>query len=177
MAAISYARPCPVVIIGAVSAGHEVRLSQGSFRGMTPSEPPGVTITLSSDEALVLYDWLERIIKNGDLERLVPDPPEWFALLRLSGVLEETPPWCWHVRSRRAPSSRSSRSGSQRPLDANQPREPGFRLGRDHATHSGCSGWHRPSAPAKRSEESSGRRPVRRSARLRLTRPRCTRSQ
>lgn len=80
---------------GTASSGNELRSAQVSFRDMTPSDPPGVTITLSSDEALVLYDWLERIIKNGDLERLVPDPPEWFALLGLSGVLEESlvEPW------------------------------------------------------------------------------------
>jgi hypothetical protein len=90
MVAISYARPCPVVVTGAVSAGRQGRLAQVSFRGMTPAEPPGASITLSSDEALVLFDWLERIIQSNDLERLVPDPPEWFALLRLSGVLEST---------------------------------------------------------------------------------------
>jgi hypothetical protein len=67
------------MVTGVVSTGRQGRLAQASFRGMTASEPPGVTITLSSDEALVLDDWLERIIQSNDLERLVPDPPEWFA--------------------------------------------------------------------------------------------------
>lgn len=47
-----------------------------------------VTIRLSADEALVLFEWIHRIEDSGDEEALVAYPGEQGALTRLSGALE-----------------------------------------------------------------------------------------
>ncbi|WP_405884400.1 hypothetical protein OG747_41000 [Streptomyces sp. NBC_01384] len=50
-----------------------------------------ITIKLTSDEALVLSDWLERV-QMTDLSRLVDDPAAWAPIHKLAGTLDKTLP-------------------------------------------------------------------------------------
>ncbi|WP_327289955.1 hypothetical protein [Streptomyces sp. NBC_01198] len=50
-----------------------------------------ITIKLTSDEALVLSDWLERI-QTTDLSRLVDDAATWAPIHKIAGSLDRTLP-------------------------------------------------------------------------------------
>lgn len=50
-----------------------------------------IIIKLTSDEALVLSDWLERV-QMTDLNRLVDDEAVWAPIHRLSGTLDKSLP-------------------------------------------------------------------------------------
>ncbi|MGH4029230.1 hypothetical protein ACQB60_09885 [Actinomycetota bacterium Odt1-20B] len=50
-----------------------------------------VTIKLTSDEALVLSDWLERL-QMTDLSRFVDDPAVWSPIHRIAGTLDKALP-------------------------------------------------------------------------------------
>ncbi|MFF7705008.1 hypothetical protein [Streptomyces lydicus] len=45
-------------------------------------------IELTSDQALVLSDWLHRVMHKEDFSNVVDDRAVWSALLRISGNLE-----------------------------------------------------------------------------------------
>ncbi|MBK3580985.1 hypothetical protein JHN63_45895 [Streptomyces sp. MBT65] len=47
-----------------------------------------ITIKLTSDEALVLSDWLERV-QMTDLSRLVDDPAAWAPIHKIAGTLDK----------------------------------------------------------------------------------------
>ena len=47
-----------------------------------------VTIKLTSDEALVLSHWLERL-QMTDLSRVVDDPAVWTPIHRIAGTLDK----------------------------------------------------------------------------------------
>ncbi|MEW2384505.1 hypothetical protein AB0873_20775 [Micromonospora sp. NPDC047707] len=49
-------------------------------------------IKLSHDQALVLSDWLDRVIGTEAFDRLVDDPAIWAALYSISGPLETSLP-------------------------------------------------------------------------------------
>ncbi|MEH0937749.1 hypothetical protein [Micromonospora psammae] len=49
-------------------------------------------IKLSHDQALVLSDWLDRVIGTAAFDRLVDDPAVWSALYSISGPLETSLP-------------------------------------------------------------------------------------
>ncbi|MBL1093931.1 hypothetical protein ACWCXK_21185 [Streptomyces sp. NPDC001739] len=51
----------------------------------------GITIKLTSDEALVLSDWLQRV-QMTDLSRLVDDPAAWAPIHKLAGTLDTALP-------------------------------------------------------------------------------------
>ncbi|MFJ4091247.1 hypothetical protein ACIPYS_06645 [Kitasatospora sp. NPDC089913] len=50
-----------------------------------------VTIKLTSDEALVLSDWLEKL-QMTDLSRVVDDPAVWAPIHRIAGALDKSLP-------------------------------------------------------------------------------------
>ncbi|MFF9364541.1 hypothetical protein [Streptomyces griseoluteus] len=50
-----------------------------------------VTIKLTSDEALVLSHWLERL-QMTDLSRVVDDPAVWAPIHRIAGMLDKALP-------------------------------------------------------------------------------------
>ncbi|MFE2357905.1 hypothetical protein [Streptomyces parvulus] len=50
-----------------------------------------VTIKLTSDAALVLSHWLEKL-QRTDLNRVVDDPAVWAPIHRIAGTLEKAPP-------------------------------------------------------------------------------------
>ncbi|MFE6727266.1 hypothetical protein ACFVDN_05120 [Streptomyces californicus] len=50
-----------------------------------------VTIELTSDEALVLSDWLEKL-QMTDLSRVVDDPAVWAPIHRIAGTLDKSLP-------------------------------------------------------------------------------------
>ncbi|WP_406053861.1 hypothetical protein [Streptomyces sp. NBC_01077] len=50
-----------------------------------------VTIKLTSDEALVLSDWLEKL-QMTDLSRVVDDPAVWAPIHRIAGTLAKSLP-------------------------------------------------------------------------------------
>ncbi|MEU9366764.1 hypothetical protein AB0D78_44610 [Streptomyces avermitilis] len=50
-----------------------------------------VTIKLTSDEALVLSHWLERL-QMTDLSRVVDDPAVWAPIHRIAGTLDKALP-------------------------------------------------------------------------------------
>ncbi|MFJ4094158.1 hypothetical protein ACIPYS_21470 [Kitasatospora sp. NPDC089913] len=50
-----------------------------------------VTIKLTSDEALVLSDWLEKL-QMTDLSRVVDDPAVWAPIHRIAGTLDKSLP-------------------------------------------------------------------------------------
>jgi hypothetical protein len=50
-----------------------------------------VTIKLTSDEALVLSHWLERL-QMTDLGRVVDDPAVWAPIHRIAGTLDKALP-------------------------------------------------------------------------------------
>ncbi|MFY4717436.1 hypothetical protein [Streptomyces sp. LaBMicrA B280] len=50
-----------------------------------------VTIRLTSDEALVLSHWLEKL-QMTDLGRVVDDPAVWAPIHRIAGTLDKTLP-------------------------------------------------------------------------------------
>ncbi|MFD3537551.1 hypothetical protein [Streptomyces sp. NPDC058664] len=50
-----------------------------------------VTIKLTSDEALVLLDWLEKL-QMTSLSRVVDDPAVWAPIQRIAGMLDKTLP-------------------------------------------------------------------------------------
>ena len=50
-----------------------------------------VTITLTSDEALVLSHWLEKL-QMTDLGRVVDDPAVWAPIHRIAGTLDKELP-------------------------------------------------------------------------------------
>ncbi|MFF3015596.1 hypothetical protein [Streptomyces sp. NPDC057939] len=50
-----------------------------------------VTINLTSDEALVLSDWLEKL-QMTDLSRVVGDPAVWAPIHRIAGTLDKSLP-------------------------------------------------------------------------------------
>lgn len=50
-----------------------------------------VTIKLTSDAALVLSHWLEKL-QMTDLNRVVDDPAVWALIHRIAGTLKKTPP-------------------------------------------------------------------------------------
>ncbi|MFI1386400.1 hypothetical protein [Embleya sp. NPDC020886] len=50
-----------------------------------------VTITLTSDEALVLSDWLYRL-QMTDLSRVVDEPAVWAPIHRIAGTLDKALP-------------------------------------------------------------------------------------
>ncbi|MET7288024.1 hypothetical protein [Streptomyces sp. NPDC005573] len=54
-------------------------------------EKPEIIIELTSDEALVLSDWLERV-QMTDLGRLVDDAAVWAPLHRIAGTLDKSLP-------------------------------------------------------------------------------------
>ncbi|MCZ4095984.1 MULTISPECIES: hypothetical protein [Streptomyces] len=45
-------------------------------------------IELSDDQALVLFDWISRVLQREDFSLLVDDRAVWSALFRISGTLE-----------------------------------------------------------------------------------------
>lgn len=45
-------------------------------------------VTLTDDEALVLSDWLDRVMHRDDFAQLVDDRAVWAPLVKLSGSLE-----------------------------------------------------------------------------------------
>jgi hypothetical protein len=45
-------------------------------------------IKLSHDQALVLSDWLDRVMGTEAFDRLVDDPAVWSALYNISGFLK-----------------------------------------------------------------------------------------
>jgi hypothetical protein len=47
-----------------------------------------VKIELTDDQALVLSDWINRVMHEEDFSILVDDRAVWSALLRISGTLE-----------------------------------------------------------------------------------------
>lgn len=85
---------------------HPLRLGQPDVRRANASDPVhsranrtsvtagpkdgGTTlqIELSDDEALVLSDWLDRIMHRAEFSALVDERAVWSALLRISGTLE-----------------------------------------------------------------------------------------
>ncbi|MFF1515597.1 hypothetical protein [Streptomyces sp. NPDC058305] len=50
-----------------------------------------VTIKLTSDEALVLSHWLEKL-QMTDLSQVVDDPAVWAPIYRIAGTLDKTLP-------------------------------------------------------------------------------------
>lgn len=50
-----------------------------------------ITIKLTSDEALVLSDWLEKL-QMTDLSRVVDDPAVWSPIHRIAGTLDKALP-------------------------------------------------------------------------------------
>ncbi|WP_406862242.1 hypothetical protein ABZO31_17960 [Streptomyces sp. HUAS MG47] len=50
-----------------------------------------ITIKLTSDEALVLSDWLEKL-QMTDLSRVVDDPAVWAPIHRIAGTLDKSLP-------------------------------------------------------------------------------------
>ncbi|MEV8320150.1 hypothetical protein AB0Q95_38975 [Streptomyces sp. NPDC059900] len=50
-----------------------------------------ITIRLTSDEALVLSDWLEKL-QMTDLSRVIDDPAVWSPIRRIAGTLNTTLP-------------------------------------------------------------------------------------
>ncbi|MFE2020030.1 hypothetical protein ACFW9O_18540 [Streptomyces sp. NPDC059499] len=50
-----------------------------------------VTIKLTSDEALVLSHWLEKL-QMTDLSRVVDDPAVWAPIHRIAGTLDKSLP-------------------------------------------------------------------------------------
>lgn len=50
------------------------------------------TIRLTEDEALVLSDWLDRVMHRKDFSQLVDDRAVWAPLYAISGALETTLP-------------------------------------------------------------------------------------
>ncbi|MEU3933908.1 hypothetical protein AB0E85_17990 [Streptomyces sp. NPDC029044] len=52
-------------------------------------ENPEIIIKLTSDEALVLSDWLEQV-QMTDLSRLVDDAAVWAPLHRIAGTLDKS---------------------------------------------------------------------------------------
>ncbi|WP_328868757.1 hypothetical protein OHT76_00865 [Streptomyces sp. NBC_00287] len=50
-----------------------------------------VTIKLTSDQALVLSDWLEKL-QMTDLGRVIDDPAVWSPIHRIAGTLDKTLP-------------------------------------------------------------------------------------
>ncbi|MFJ9006246.1 hypothetical protein [Streptomyces canus] len=50
-----------------------------------------VTVKLTSDEALVLSHWLERLQKTN-LSRVVDDPAVWAPIHRITGTLDKALP-------------------------------------------------------------------------------------
>ncbi|MEU1556983.1 hypothetical protein ABZ517_30395 [Streptomyces scabiei] len=54
-------------------------------------ENPEIIIKLTSDETLVLSDWLEQL-QMTDLSRLVGDAAVWAPLHRISGALDKSLP-------------------------------------------------------------------------------------
>ena len=49
----------------------------------------GVTIRLTSDEALVLSHWLERL-QMTELREMVDDPAVWAPIHKISGTLDKS---------------------------------------------------------------------------------------
>jgi hypothetical protein len=47
-----------------------------------------VNIELTNDQALVLSDWMNRVMHREDFSELVDDRAVWSALFRISGSLE-----------------------------------------------------------------------------------------
>ncbi|MFF3340806.1 hypothetical protein [Streptomyces flavidovirens] len=45
-------------------------------------------IELTDDQALVLSDWMSRVMHRNDFSKLVDDRAVWSALLRINGSLE-----------------------------------------------------------------------------------------
>ncbi|MDX3098330.1 hypothetical protein PV417_28030 [Streptomyces sp. ME19-03-3] len=54
-------------------------------------ENPEIIIKLTSDEALVLSDWLEQV-QMTDVSRLVDDAAVWAPLHRIAGTLDKSLP-------------------------------------------------------------------------------------
>lgn len=50
-----------------------------------------ITIKLTSDQALVLSDWLEKL-QMTDLSRVIDDPAVWSPIHRIAGTLDKTLP-------------------------------------------------------------------------------------
>ncbi|WP_419994044.1 hypothetical protein [Streptomyces boninensis] len=50
-----------------------------------------ITIELTSDQALVLSDWLEKL-QMTDLSRVIDDPAVWSPIHRIAGTLDKTLP-------------------------------------------------------------------------------------
>ncbi|MFH8438631.1 hypothetical protein ACH4A3_25840 [Streptomyces sp. NPDC018007] len=50
-----------------------------------------MTIKLTSDEALVLSHWLEKL-QMADLSRVVDDPAVWAPIHRIAGTLDKALP-------------------------------------------------------------------------------------
>ncbi|MCX4549798.1 hypothetical protein OG204_17730 [Streptomyces sp. NBC_01387] len=50
-----------------------------------------ITIKLTSDQALVLSDWLEKL-QMTDLSRVIDDPAVWSPIHRIAGTLDTTLP-------------------------------------------------------------------------------------
>lgn len=51
-----------------------------------------VELTLTIDQALVLSDWLERVMPRDDFSTFVDDRAVWSPLLKISGTLETNLP-------------------------------------------------------------------------------------
>ncbi|GAA2525760.1 hypothetical protein GCM10010295_02070 [Streptomyces intermedius] len=63
----------------------------GSANYVRAVENTEIIIKLTSDEALVLSDWLERV-QMTDLSRLVDDEAVWAPIHRLAGTLDKSLP-------------------------------------------------------------------------------------
>ncbi|MFJ2739204.1 hypothetical protein ACIO3O_06005 [Streptomyces sp. NPDC087440] len=50
-----------------------------------------ITIKLTSDQALVLSDWLEKL-QMTDLSRVIDDPAVWSPIHRIAGTLDKALP-------------------------------------------------------------------------------------
>ncbi|MGN9807298.1 hypothetical protein [Micromonospora sp. L32] len=74
-------------------------------------------IELSHDQALVLSDWLDRVIGTEGFDRLVDDPAVWSALYSISGPLETSLPELFMPDYKaRLEAARERLQGSERPM-------------------------------------------------------------
>ncbi len=55
-------------------------------------------IELTGDQALVLSDWLDRVMHSEKFSNLVDDRAVWSALLQISGTLETSLPQVFDAR-------------------------------------------------------------------------------
>lgn len=71
----------------------EAKVDKASLRYGGEMIDRGVTITLSPDQAVVLSDWLDRVIGTERFDSFIhEDPAVWSPLYQLAGTLETTLP-------------------------------------------------------------------------------------